>query len=80
MVGGYILQHHHISGIRGNHFPAGLRPGDLVTTIKDQPVKTVKAFKQIIDSAVENKPNEVINMLIRRGEQSMAISLRVPKR
>ena len=59
---------------------AGLRQGDLITNVKDQPIKTVKAFKQIVDGAVANQPNEAINILIRRGEQSMAVSLRVPKR
>ena len=67
-------------GQRTSAAAAGLKRGDLITNVKDQPVKTVKAFKQIVDSAVANKPNEAINMLIRRGEQSMAVSLRVPKR
>lgn len=57
----------------------GLRPGDLVTSCNDQPVKTVKAFQQIAEGAVQTKPNEAVNLLVRRGDQSMAVSIQVPK-
>jgi len=57
---------------------AGLKPGDLVTTCNNQPVKTTKVFQQIVEGAIASKPNEAINLLIRRGDQSMAISVRVP--
>ena len=57
----------------------GLKPGDLVTGCNEQPIKTVKVLQQIVEGAIASKPNEAINMLIRRGDQPMAISLRVPK-
>jgi len=57
----------------------GLRPGDLVTNCNDQPVKTVKTFQGLVEGAIATKPNQAINLLVRRGDQSLAISVQVPK-
>ena len=56
----------------------GLRGGDLVTTVSDQKVTSLTAFKQIVDGAVANKPNQALNLLIQRGSETQAISIQVP--
>ncbi len=56
----------------------GLRPGDLITTINDQPVKTVAAFENIVDTAIRTKPLQAVNLLVRRGDQAQAVSIQPP--
>lgn len=56
----------------------GLRPGDLVTTINDQPVKTVAALQNILEAALRNKPLQAVNLLVRRGDQAQAVSIQPP--
>lgn len=53
----------------------GLKEADLITTANDQPIKTVAALKQILESAA---PGKAINLTVRRGDQSQAVSIMPP--
>ncbi len=56
---------------------AGLRGGDLVTHVNDQPVGvSLETFKQVIDDAYARDPDQSIVLKIRRGDQDeMSISI-----
>jgi len=56
----------------------GLRPGDVATTINDQPVKNVAGFKAILEGALQAKPLQAVNLLVRRGDQAQAVSIQPP--
>jgi len=56
----------------------GLRRGDLIKTVADQAVTNLTTFKQIVDGAVANKPNQALNFLIQRGAETQAISVQIP--
>ncbi len=51
---------------------AGLRSGDVITTIQKQAVDTVDAFRQILEAAEGGR----VTLLVRRGDEDMGITLR----
>jgi len=54
---------------------AGLANGDLITAVNDQQVKSVDSFKQIVEGSLAQDQNKTITLLIRRGDQTQAISI-----
>ena len=56
---------------------AGLRPGDLLTSIAGQPVRTVAVYKQLIAEQRKSTVTNSIDMLVRRGDQDKPISIRL---
>ena len=58
---------------------AGLRSGDLLTSIQAQPVATVATFKQVAAKALAIDGPGVVSLLVQRGEKSESITVRVPR-
>ncbi len=56
---------------------AGLKPGDLITSIAGQPVRTMDVYKKLMAEQRANTAIDRIDMLIRRGDQDKAISIRL---
>ena len=64
----------------GRNSPAdagGLKPGDVITSIGGEPVKTVDVYKQLMEEQRETSVTNSIDMLVRRGDQDKAISIRL---
>jgi len=64
----------------GTNSPAdkgGLKPGDLLTSIAGQPVRTVEVYKQLIAEQRTSTVTNSIDVLVRRGDQDKAISIRL---
>jgi len=53
---------------------AGIRRGDVITSVLNKEVKSVEQFNQILSS---HKAGENIALLVRRGEQSLFVPLKV---
>ena len=53
----------------------GLKQGDLVTYLNGQPVRTVSVFKQIIEAALSGEQRGPVNMMVRRGDAGVALTL-----
>ncbi len=56
---------------------AGLKSGDTITKFNDTPVKTVKAFRKLMDSA---KPGDKVKITVRRGNVVMGLTVTLSKR
>jgi serine protease Do len=55
---------------------AGLRQGDVVTAIDDQPMRTADQCKEIIQTALEKTPSPNIRITIQRGGSAETLTLR----
>jgi serine protease Do len=55
---------------------AGLKPGDVITNVNQQPVKTVQVFREIINRSLTVSRSAPINFLVRRGEQAQLITVK----
>jgi len=55
----------------------GLRPGDLLTSIAGQPVRTVEVYKELMAEQRASTVTNSIDVLVRRGDQDKAISIRL---
>jgi len=64
-------------GTNGPADKGGLKPGDLLTSIAGQPVRTVAVYKQLIAEQRKSTVTNSIDMLVRRGDQDKAISIRL---
>jgi len=58
----------------------GLRNGDLVTSINDQPVRTAAQVRTIIEKALREAPTKTIVLLVRRGNETRPISIVPPSK
>ncbi len=56
---------------------AGLKSGDTITKFNDTSVKTVKAFRKLMESA---KPGDKVKLTVRRGTVVMALTVTLTKR
>jgi len=56
---------------------AGLKPGDTITKFNGEAIKTVKRFRELIK---EKKPGDVIKLAVRRGTETLAMSVTLGKR
>ena len=54
---------------------AGVTRGDLITTVNDQPVQTIAAYKQIVEAAAMSSAGTTINLLIRRDGEPTVIAV-----
>jgi len=54
---------------------AGLKQGDLVTYLNGQPVRTVGVFKQIVERALSADQPGPVNMVVRRGDADVALTI-----
>jgi serine protease Do len=67
---------------------AGLQQGDLIVNVNNQPVTTVAAFKQIVESSIAQDaqgrpaatqgaggPRKPISLVIRRGDQTQTLTI-----
>ncbi|MBP3956146.1 PDZ domain-containing protein [Gemmata sp. G18] len=55
----------------------GLKIGDTITKFNDTPVKTVKAFRKLMESA---KPGDKVRITVRRGAAVLALPVTLSKR
>ncbi len=55
----------------------GLKPGDTITKFNDTAIKTVKAFRKLMDSA---KPGDKVKLTVRRGTVVMPLTVTLSKR
>lgn len=55
---------------------AGLRKGDILTMLNQQPLSDVKVFKDLLASL---EPGQVAAVLIQRGDSPLFIAIRIPK-
>ena len=58
----------------------GLRRDDIITNVNARAVSTVDAFRRTVETAMEQNPNKVINLMIRRGDQNQAVAVQPPSR
>jgi len=58
---------------------AGLRPQDLVISIGGTPVKTVKEVTKLINDSLTRDPRKGITFMVKRGEQTEAITVQPPQ-
>jgi serine protease Do len=56
---------------------AGLRGGDLITTIAGQPVRTIEVYEQLVEKAMSSSATRSVDVLVRRGDEDKAISIRL---
>lgn len=54
----------------------GLRPGDVVTNVNNQPVKTKEGFSEIVEKSLSTDPRQPINFLVRRGTEAIVVSVK----
>ncbi len=53
----------------------GLKQGDLVTYLNGQPVRTASVFKQIVEAALSGEQRGSVNMVVRRGDADVALTI-----
>lgn len=56
---------------------AGIRPGDVIMELNRKPVERVEAYRKILSSV---KPGDVVLMLLRRGDSSSFIAIKIPEK
>lgn len=56
---------------------AGLKPGDTITRFNDDPVKSVKQFRELL---AKKKPGDVVKLTVRRGVEILTLSLTLEKK
>ena len=49
---------------------AGIRPGDVITSVHGAPVKTVEELRRLVE-----KSKDSVALLVRRGDQSIFVPL-----
>lgn len=55
---------------------AGMRPGDVITNVNNQPVKTVDTIRQIVEQSLTVGATTAINFLVRREDQAQVITVK----
>ena len=55
---------------------AGLRPGDVITNVNNQPVKTIQTLQQIVEKSLSTSRTAPINFLVRRGTQAQVVTVK----
>lgn len=58
---------------------AGLQRGDVLTSIDNQPVTSIKAYQTVVSGALAGGTGKTIIMMAKRGNQDVAVSIRPPK-
>ncbi len=56
---------------------AGLKAGDTITKFNGEPIKTVKKFRDLIK---DKKPGDIVKLGVRRGTESLSVSVTLGKR
>ena len=56
---------------------AGLKPGDTITKFNGEQVKSVKKFRDLMK---DKKPAEVVKLTVRRGIETLTLSLTLGKK
>lgn len=56
---------------------AGVKAGDTITKFNGEPIKTVKRFRELIK---DRKPGDVVKLAVRRGTETLALSVTLGKR
>jgi S1-C subfamily serine protease len=56
---------------------AGLKPGDTITKINDERIKTVKRFRELMK---DKKAGEEIKLTVRRGKEKLVLSVTLGER
>ncbi len=59
---------------------AGLRQGDVVTTMNDQALRTAQQCKTIVTQAMDKTPPAEIKIIIQRGSSVETLTIRPPSR
>ncbi len=54
---------------------SGVRPGDVISEVKGQPVESASQFEKIVSSA---KPGEAVLLLVSRGKNTSFIVVKIP--
>jgi serine protease Do len=49
---------------------ANLHPGDVITNVNNNPVKSKETFSQIVEKSLSTDPRQPINFLVRRGTEN----------
>ena len=57
----------------------GLRQGDLVTAVNGTEITSAALFKKVITTAIKQKPDQAINLVIIRDKQQQTIPIMPPK-
>ncbi|MCD6304090.1 MAG: PDZ domain-containing protein [Planctomycetes bacterium] len=55
---------------------AGLRGGDVITNVNNQPINTVSTFSQIVEKSLASSRSAPINFLVRRGNEAQVITVK----
>ena len=55
---------------------AGLKNGDVVTNVNNQPVKTIQTLQQIVEKSLATSRTAPINFLVRRDAQAQVITVK----
>jgi len=55
---------------------AGMKPGDVITNVNNQPVKRIDTFRQIVEKSLAASVTAPINFLVRRDSQALVITVK----
>jgi serine protease Do len=55
---------------------AGIQPGDVITAVGPTQLSSLSQFRQLVSGL---KPGDVVPLLVRRGEASRYVSVRLAK-